>query len=142
VKDPLRFGGGDANLYGYVLNDPINLTDPDGQISPKIREAILGLALGAMSALGHHADDALTRLETGKLGGRRGDEVIERERRTTQNRKKNKRGEGDPEGGFIDPELPLYLIPWWATPTDLGCDVLDCDHNGIPDDLEEEFDPC
>ena len=29
-KDPLRFGGGDANLYAYVGNDPVNLIDPRG----------------------------------------------------------------------------------------------------------------
>ena len=29
-KDPIRFAGGDANLYGYVLGDPVNLVDPDG----------------------------------------------------------------------------------------------------------------
>jgi RHS repeat-associated protein len=29
-KDPIRFGGGDFNLYGYVVNDPINFIDPDG----------------------------------------------------------------------------------------------------------------
>ena len=26
-KDPIRFGGGDSNLYGYVLGDPINAID-------------------------------------------------------------------------------------------------------------------
>jgi RHS repeat-associated protein len=30
AKDPILFGGGDANLYGYVLNDPANLEDPTG----------------------------------------------------------------------------------------------------------------
>ena len=30
AKDPIRFAGGDANLYGYVLGDPVNLVDPSG----------------------------------------------------------------------------------------------------------------
>ncbi len=30
TKDPIRFGGGDTNLYGYVLNDPVNWIDPLG----------------------------------------------------------------------------------------------------------------
>ncbi len=29
-KDPIRFAGG-MNLYGYVVNDPVNMTDPTGQ---------------------------------------------------------------------------------------------------------------
>jgi RHS repeat-associated protein len=29
AKDPIRFGGGD-NLYGYVLNDPVNIADMGG----------------------------------------------------------------------------------------------------------------
>jgi RHS repeat-associated protein len=28
AKDPIRFLGGDTNLYGYVLDDPINWIDP------------------------------------------------------------------------------------------------------------------
>jgi RHS repeat-associated protein len=30
AKDPINFKGGQANLYGYVMNDPINLVDPLG----------------------------------------------------------------------------------------------------------------
>jgi RHS repeat-associated protein len=30
VKDPIGFGGGDTNLYGYVMQDPVNFTDPSG----------------------------------------------------------------------------------------------------------------
>jgi RHS repeat-associated protein len=29
-KDPILFGGGDTNLYGYVMQDPINFIDPSG----------------------------------------------------------------------------------------------------------------
>lgn len=36
AKDPIGFDAGDANLYGYVLGDPINLIDPSGRfISPE-----------------------------------------------------------------------------------------------------------
>ncbi len=30
TKDPIDFNGGDSNLYGYVLGDPVNFIDPDG----------------------------------------------------------------------------------------------------------------
>jgi RHS repeat-associated protein len=30
-KDPILFAGGDTNLYGYVLQDPVNLVDLTGQ---------------------------------------------------------------------------------------------------------------
>ncbi len=30
AKDPILFAGGDSNLYGYVLGDPVNFVDPKG----------------------------------------------------------------------------------------------------------------
>jgi RHS repeat-associated protein len=30
AKDPIGFAGGDVDLYGYCLNDPINWVDPHG----------------------------------------------------------------------------------------------------------------
>lgn len=33
-KDPIRFKGGDTNLYGYVVQDPVNFIDPKGTLSP------------------------------------------------------------------------------------------------------------
>jgi RHS repeat-associated protein len=35
AKDPIRFKGGDTNLYGYVLNDPVNFVDPWGLYGSK-----------------------------------------------------------------------------------------------------------
>ena len=47
AKDPIKFDGGDLNLYGYVLQDPINLADPSGlggglckQVHKKAKDAL------------------------------------------------------------------------------------------------------
>jgi RHS repeat-associated protein len=51
AKDPIDFNGGDSNLYGYVLGDPVNLVDPEGlKIDPKnvaegVGIGLVGLAL-------------------------------------------------------------------------------------------------
>jgi RHS repeat-associated protein len=34
AKDPIFFAGGDTDLYGYVLNDPVNFIDPIGLFFP------------------------------------------------------------------------------------------------------------
>jgi RHS repeat-associated protein len=44
AKDPILFAGGDTDLYGYCVNDAINLVDPDGEwvqfIVPAVRVAM------------------------------------------------------------------------------------------------------
>jgi len=44
AKDPIDFGGGDSNLYGYVLGDPVNFIDPNGlnAFGDWMRELFLG----------------------------------------------------------------------------------------------------
>jgi RHS repeat-associated protein len=39
AKDPILFAGGDTNLYGYVLNDPVNWVDPLGL--EQVRQGII-----------------------------------------------------------------------------------------------------
>ncbi|OGP50210.1 MAG: hypothetical protein A2Y79_07845 [Deltaproteobacteria bacterium RBG_13_43_22] len=39
AKDPIDFLGGDTNLYGYVLNDPVNLFDSLGLLWFKPKDA-------------------------------------------------------------------------------------------------------
>jgi RHS repeat-associated protein len=46
AKDPIFFAGGDIDLYGYCLNNPINLIDPEGLWH--IDVGISGSATGAL----------------------------------------------------------------------------------------------
>ncbi len=41
-KDPLLFGGGDTNLYGYSFSDPVNFIDPYG-LSGSLLSAVPGI---------------------------------------------------------------------------------------------------
>ena len=34
AKDPILFRGSSSNLYGYVLNDPVDFIDPSGLFDP------------------------------------------------------------------------------------------------------------
>ncbi len=45
-KDPMRFRGG-MNLYGYVVNDPVNGVDPNGkQVATPLPPWVLGPIMG------------------------------------------------------------------------------------------------
>jgi len=49
AKDPIKFAGGDSNLYGYTFNDPINWTDTNGMVAPIIIAAGAGAVIGGIS---------------------------------------------------------------------------------------------
>jgi RHS repeat-associated protein len=36
AKDPIFFAGGDSDLYGYCMTNPVNFTDPNGTLAPII----------------------------------------------------------------------------------------------------------
>jgi len=40
AKDPIDFAGGDANLYGYAQNDPVNWIDAKGNTAQEIEMAV------------------------------------------------------------------------------------------------------
>jgi RHS repeat-associated protein len=46
-RDPIGFAGGDANLYRYVGNNPLALTDPSGEILPVLALLAVGGLAGA-----------------------------------------------------------------------------------------------
>ncbi|GEM_PF-504202 len=55
ARDPIGFAGGDTNLYGYVLADPVNGIDPEGLFVWTLpafggaAEALLGAAAGVLA---------------------------------------------------------------------------------------------
>ncbi len=49
TKDPIRFAARDVNLYGYVLNDPVNGGDPGGRYFSIVAGAAGGFVGGAVA---------------------------------------------------------------------------------------------
>jgi len=49
AKDPIGFAGGDTDLYGYCLNDPVNLVDPTGEFASIVGGAFGGALAGGIA---------------------------------------------------------------------------------------------
>lgn len=60
AKDPILFAGGDSNLYGYVLNDPVNLVDSSGLWALQIAGALIGGAANAYSNYNAYKSGAIS----------------------------------------------------------------------------------
>ena len=53
AKDPILFAGGDIDLYGYCLNDPINLIDPTGLVKwGTVFKGTVAVVAGGLSVYG------------------------------------------------------------------------------------------
>ncbi len=63
VKDPIGFGGADANLYGYVFEDPVNRIDIEGAIWRQVTR-ILGGGIRVVRAITR--GEAITLRKAGK----------------------------------------------------------------------------
>ncbi len=69
-KDPIRFDGGDTNLYGYVVSDPVNFIDPSGFVKKDIAAEAGG---GGLTNVGSRFDSNQSALiSLAKEGARSG----------------------------------------------------------------------
>ncbi len=70
AKDPILFAGGDTDLYGYCVNDPVKWIDPSGMLSfgGGVVGGVIGAIGGAINAAVNNAD-TLTGAMIGGLGG-------------------------------------------------------------------------
>jgi RHS repeat-associated protein len=51
AKDPILFAGGDTDLYGYCVNDPVNFIDPNGLIKwGAVLTGVVAVSAGVSSA--------------------------------------------------------------------------------------------
>jgi len=57
-EDPIRFGGGDVNLYAYVGNSPLGSADPLGLWKPPVHT---NLTIGQMNAFGVFSQEMMDR---------------------------------------------------------------------------------
>ncbi len=62
ATDPISFAGGQANLYGYVINDPVNLVDPSGL-------SLLDDVFGVDGIIDDVVPDAVSEASAGVLDG-------------------------------------------------------------------------
>jgi RHS repeat-associated protein len=134
--DPIRFHGGDTNLYSYSGNDPVNSVDPEGLSSGRkwriIFETIKQLLRPEdASKMAKPYRDIEELVEQGP----------KRMRKALANDK--------PDGGSLMLLIPTIdlddivdlLLPDLLVPSPLGCSTLTCDndHNGIPDRWERDL---
>ena len=135
VKDPIRFDGDGTNLYAYVSNDPINFIDILGLSK---FDSFYGLPKKFWNWFHRHPDMRDLKGPDGQVDKDTAEdfyrEWIELGKPKPDSKGKNR------QKGVADPSVLELLIPWPITPVEIGCAELDCDGNGVPDELER--DPC
>ncbi|XAK01767.1 RHS repeat-associated core domain-containing protein [Vandammella animalimorsus] len=129
AKDPILFNGGDSNLYGYVLQDPVNFVDPEGLArfgGPRRGERNRTARPDGTNNPFKHMEQHPTKPN----------KVIYKDA-NGQKKEKNKPpgfDEAKPrkKNGWIDLELLEALLPWPLIPNELGCAAMDCHYDWDP----------
>ncbi len=72
-EDPIGFLGGDVNLYGYVLDNPVMRRDPRGLWLPQAIGTVVGMGVGGIGAYINDPNASLqTILQSAAVGGAAG----------------------------------------------------------------------
>ena len=97
AKDPIDFSGGDSNLYGYVLGNPVNFVDPIG-----LKVAVCNRKVRGFPFIGNHA--YLLNRENGKAEGMRGSSKIgaESKENTSSDKCRDVKGSKGKEKDIMD----------------------------------------
>jgi RHS repeat-associated protein len=66
AKDPIGFAGGDTDLYGYCLNDPVNFVDSEGLWVAQAIGAVLGGGLNAYNNYGAYSSEQMSGVDYAK----------------------------------------------------------------------------
>lgn len=67
AKDPIGFNGGSTNLYGYVLNDPVNFVDPTGKLG--LPGIAIGIGAGVLAGILVAIEDCVEECEKKRKRG-------------------------------------------------------------------------
>jgi RHS repeat-associated protein len=132
AKDPILFAGGDANLFAYVANDPVNWGDPAGLSK---FDPFYNLGKAFWNWFHRHPD--FNDLKDFK--GHVPEDVSKQYHKEWEDLGKPKRYDNKgKQRGEVDLELLEWLFPWWLIPSELACSDLDCDKDGIHDFFDKK----